>query len=130
MTSRRRISAPKLRGQHCIGSNEYFDRAQLGTKTMPQCTANVGDGPERSHVSFRQLLRTYQRTRVQQLCADIVAKVPNGPALIFLLQKNPTDDRGSMWPQSRYRGRQRVYLHAMRSPPSLHENRVYSQKKF
>jgi hypothetical protein len=25
--------------------------------------------PERSHVSFRQLLRTYQRTRVQQLCA-------------------------------------------------------------
>ena len=25
-------------------------------------------------------------------CADIVAKVPNGPALIFLLQKNPTDD--------------------------------------
>ncbi len=64
------------------------------------------------------------------LRADIVAKVPNGPALIFLLQKNPTDDRGSMWPQSRYRGRQRVYLHAMRSPTSLHENRVYSQKKF
>ena len=25
--------------------------------------------PERSHVSFRELLRTYQRTRVQQLCA-------------------------------------------------------------
>jgi len=25
--------------------------------------------PERSHVSFCQLLRTYQRTRVQQLCA-------------------------------------------------------------
>ena len=25
--------------------------------------------PERSHVSFRQLLRTYQRTRIQQLCA-------------------------------------------------------------
>ena len=41
--------------------------------------------PERSHVSFRQLLRTYQRTRVQQLCADIVAKVPNCPAPIFLL---------------------------------------------
>ena len=29
MNSRRRISAPKLRGQHCIGSNEYFDRAQI-----------------------------------------------------------------------------------------------------
>jgi hypothetical protein len=26
--------------------------------------------PERSHVSFCQLLRTYQRTRVQQLCAN------------------------------------------------------------
>jgi hypothetical protein len=33
-------------------------------------------------------------------------------------------------PQSRYRGRQRVYLQAMRSPTSLHESRVYSQKKF
>jgi hypothetical protein len=28
MNSRRRISAPKLRGQYCIGSNEHFDRAQ------------------------------------------------------------------------------------------------------
>ena len=26
MNSRRRMSAPKLRRQHCIGSNEYFDR--------------------------------------------------------------------------------------------------------
>jgi hypothetical protein len=26
-------------------------------------------------------------------CADIVAKVPNSSALIFLLQKNQTDDR-------------------------------------
>jgi hypothetical protein len=25
MKSRRRISAPKLTGQHCVGSNEYFD---------------------------------------------------------------------------------------------------------
>jgi hypothetical protein len=45
-------------------------------------------------------------------------------------KKNPTDDRRSMWPQSRYRGRQRVYLQAMRSPTYLHESRVYSQKKF
>ena len=30
MNSRRRISAPKLRGRHCIGSNGYFDRAQTG----------------------------------------------------------------------------------------------------
>jgi hypothetical protein len=30
VNSRRRISAPKLRGQHCIGSEEYFDRAQPG----------------------------------------------------------------------------------------------------
>jgi hypothetical protein len=26
MNSRRCMSAPKLRRQHCIGSNEYFDR--------------------------------------------------------------------------------------------------------
>jgi hypothetical protein len=30
MNSRRRISAPKLRGQHCIGSSEYFDRLKPG----------------------------------------------------------------------------------------------------
>jgi hypothetical protein len=30
MNSRRRIAAPKLRGQHCIGSNGYLDRAQPG----------------------------------------------------------------------------------------------------
>jgi hypothetical protein len=64
------------------------------------------------------------------LWSDIVAKVPNCRALIFLLLKNPTDNRRSMWPQSRYRGRQRVYLQAMRSPTSLHESRVYSQKNF
>jgi hypothetical protein len=34
MNSRRRISAPKLRGQHCIGSSEYVDRAQPGIKTI------------------------------------------------------------------------------------------------
>ena len=35
MNSRRRISAPKVRGQHCIGSNEYFDRAE--TEHQNQC---------------------------------------------------------------------------------------------
>src|ERR1700730_1834827 len=45
-------------------------------------------------------------------------------------KKNPTDDRRFMWPQLRYRCRQWVYLHAMRPRTSLHENRVYSQKKF
>ena len=45
MNSRRRISAPKLRGQHCIGSNERFDRgSKPASKPLPQCTANVADG--------------------------------------------------------------------------------------
>ena len=45
MNSRRRISAPKLRGQHCIGSNEYFDRgSNSASKPLPQCTANVAYG--------------------------------------------------------------------------------------
>jgi hypothetical protein len=35
-----------------------------------------------------------------------------------------------MWPQSHYRGRQRVYRQAMRSPTFLHESCVYSQKNF
>src|ERR1700730_15756387 len=34
-----------------------------------------------------------------------------------------------MWPQSRYRGRQRVYLQAMRSPISLHESRSVQPKE-
>src|ERR1700736_6268110 len=57
-------------------------------------------------------------------------KSPKLPGANFSAVKNPTDDRRSMWPQSRYRGRQRGYLQAMRSPISLHESRVYSQKKF
>src|ERR1700738_10285 len=40
------------------------------------------------------------------LLADIFSKVPNCPAPIFLLSKNQNNDRRSMWPQSRYRGRQ------------------------
>jgi hypothetical protein len=38
---------------------------------------------ERSHVSFRQLLRTYQRTRVQQLCAMSRHMQCNKQALLF-----------------------------------------------
>jgi hypothetical protein len=34
MNSRRCISAPKVSSQHCIGSNEYFDRAQSGITTI------------------------------------------------------------------------------------------------
>jgi hypothetical protein len=33
MNSRRRMSAPKLRRQHCIGSNEYIDRAETSFAT-------------------------------------------------------------------------------------------------
>ena len=39
------LASPHIRSQahsqHCIGSNEYFDRAQTGIKPLPQCTANV-----------------------------------------------------------------------------------------
>jgi hypothetical protein len=34
MNSRRRMSDPKLRRQHLIGSNECFDRGQTGIKTI------------------------------------------------------------------------------------------------
>ena len=34
MNSRRRISAPKVSGQHCIGSNGDVDRAQTGIETI------------------------------------------------------------------------------------------------
>jgi hypothetical protein len=37
------IRTQALRGQHCIGSNEHFGRAQTGQQ-LPQCTANVADG--------------------------------------------------------------------------------------
>jgi hypothetical protein len=41
--------------------NSIVDRQLWVKSRMP---------PERSHVGFRQLLRTYQRKRVQQLCAS------------------------------------------------------------
>ena len=42
------------------------------------------------------------------LCADIVAKVQNCPVIVLPPQDDPTDYRRSVYPQSRYRGRQRV----------------------
>jgi hypothetical protein len=55
MNSRRRISEPKLRRQHCIGSEEYFDRAQTGpSKPLPQCTANVADGSKPEVTALQQ----------------------------------------------------------------------------
>ena len=45
MNSRRRISPPKVRGQHCIGSDDYCDRgSNRASKPLPQCTRNVSDG--------------------------------------------------------------------------------------
>src|SRR6202047_1797212 len=61
--------------------------------------------------------------------ADIVVKAQIARRQFFCCKKNPTDDRRSMWHQSRYRGRQRIYLQAMRSPTYLLESRVYSQKR-
>ena len=66
MNSRRRISAPKLRGQHCIGSNEYFDRGQPGIKTIgavhSQCRGWVITRLPlwRSHVRLHQEVRTFR----------------------------------------------------------------------
>src|SRR6476659_1541606 len=48
MNSRRRISTPKVSGQHCIGLNEDVDSAQTGhQKPLPRCTTN-GRRPRRS----------------------------------------------------------------------------------
>src|SRR5262245_21175132 len=57
-------------------------------------------------------------------------KSPKLPGANFPAVKTPTNDRRSMWPQSRCRGRQRVFLRTMRSPTYLHGSRLYSQKKF
>jgi hypothetical protein len=63
---------------------------KLASKPLPQCTANVADGSKAEtpffdhYVSFRRL-RTCRFVEVGPPCADIVAKVPNGAALIFLL---------------------------------------------
>ena len=43
------FASPHIRSQphetqHCIGSNEYFDRGLPASKPLPQCTANVADG--------------------------------------------------------------------------------------
>ena len=45
--------------------------------------------------------------------------------IIFPPKVDPTDDRRFVYPQTRYRGRTRVFRQAMRSPTSLHESRVY-----
>jgi hypothetical protein len=53
---------PKLRRQHYIGSNEYFDRGQKpASKPLPQCKANVAvgskaDKPSPAKIHFCPLL--------------------------------------------------------------------------
>jgi hypothetical protein len=52
MNARRRISAPKLRGQHCTGSEEYFDRAQTGHQNQcrsAQPLSQLGQNPKLPH---------------------------------------------------------------------------------
>src|SRR6202011_1299178 len=58
MNSRRRISAPKLRGQHCIGSNGYLDRAQPGQQNhcrSAQPMSQMGQKPNPSGTVACQL---------------------------------------------------------------------------
>ena len=53
-----RISAPTLRDQHCIGSNEYFDRAQTGHENhcrSAQPMSEMGQKPTPSLVPACQL---------------------------------------------------------------------------
>src|ERR1700730_9759459 len=69
-------SAPGGRPLHCGISNPAH--VGLGSKAE----APFFD----RYVSFRRL-RTCRFVEVGPPCADIVAKVPNGAALIFLLQK-------------------------------------------
>jgi hypothetical protein len=51
------------------------------------------------------------------------------PGANFSAVKNPTDHCRPMWPQSRYRGRQRVYLQAMRFPPHLYTKVACTAKR-
>ena len=60
MNSRRRIFRSQAQEtQHCIGSNEYFDRIGAGSasKPLPQCTANVADGSKPEFTPPQQHLR-------------------------------------------------------------------------
>src|SRR6476619_6758555 len=57
MNSRRLMSDPKLRRQHLIGSNEYFDRVKPTSKTLPQCTANVSVGSDASVLRYLRYVR-------------------------------------------------------------------------
>jgi hypothetical protein len=57
MNSRRRISAPKLRRQDCIGLNDYFDRLKPALKLLPQCTATVAYGSKADKPSQAKIHR-------------------------------------------------------------------------
>jgi hypothetical protein len=57
-------------------------------------------------------------------------KSPKLPGANFPAVKKSTDDRRSMWPQSRYRGRQRVFLRTMRSPHIYTEVACTAKRNF
>jgi hypothetical protein len=58
-----------------MNSRRFMGHPQAEDHTLPHSVNVSVVHHSKSHVSFRQLLRTYQRTRVQRLGADFVAKV-------------------------------------------------------
>jgi hypothetical protein len=59
---------------------------------------------------------TAKLARQMTLWVDAVEKVTNCSGANFAVVKNLTDDRRIEWPQSRYRGRQRVYCQGNEVP--------------
>jgi hypothetical protein len=120
------IPRGRLRQQEALHCGDFTPTyVGLGVKSVGSTR------PTRSrHVRYASDSDRIGDARLSVALCRYCCKSPKLPGANFSAVKNPTDDRRSMWPQSRYRGRQRVYLQAMRSPTSLHEIRVYSQKKF
>jgi hypothetical protein len=87
----------------------------------------------RKHERYR-LVTVFLTDRVERPSAPVAIATfeatPGDPAVTLVLLKNLIDDRRINGLNHITEVAERVYLQAMRSPTSLHENRAYGQKKF
>ena len=90
MNSRRCISAPKLRGQHCIGSEEYFDRAQPGHQNhcrSAQPMSLMDHKPRRRSGPGASLCPQYLRSRRNFVHRSERRQVPGAAVLRIRLER-------------------------------------------
>ena len=98
MNSRRRISAPNLRGQHCIGLNEYFDRGSNRHQShcrSAQPISQLGHQETTPLIAARQAMTALLSKRTQSETGRCIVVVGRKVPLVDQVHRSNTSVRKS-----------------------------------